>query len=881
MSSFVERDAVEVVIAAQWNRILGSTPDSLDSDFFESGGNSLAAARMTNALNKAFRSEFPVQVVFDARTFRGISDWIRRGVPKSGKRLVTLNDRGDGIPLLLLPTGGGGVIGLQRFGGAPFNRPVFGLQVRGLDPRDGEPFDDLEKLLTDFVQVIEASDLPNTLHLAGYCTGGTFAYELARMLRARGRRVVSVSLFNTSLYRRPVVLQELISERLANIAGNMGLEVSADQPGAAEVFHAMRTKGVDIVEADLASFEARLRVYGSLWMAVTGYRPEPQDIPVRFFSSADRHDPRDMSLLTGDDRDWPDIGLHDFQMHDVEVNHTNMLRHEPTLVAIEQALVELDATVDRPSAKAARPAEGAQPVSVPTGREALIALGRGPDLPLADLRPVHELAADFMEAQPEELAVSSNGISITYGELDLWASEIAANLLAAGVTPGSRVGVLAEPSASMVAAVLGILRCGGAYVPADSGHPDNRIDSVLSDAGVVALVVTPTTQERAVVAGLPRVCTERRPMGEGRAPVHESGSEDPVDHAYVIYTSGSTGEPKGVLVGHNELAASTLARRTVYPGKPVYLLVSPLAFDSSVAGIWGTLTAGGHLVVATAAEVRDPRLLAGLIERYDVTHLLCVPSLYAVLLDVMEMIGTEGKSTLSAVILAGEPMPEQLMERHFLFHGDIVQLYNEYGPTETTVWASYARFDTPAPVTIGRPIPGTRLYVLDEEQNPVSVGTTGELYVGGKGVSRGYHGRPEATALAFSSDPFACTGELMYRTGDLVQWTAEGTLKFVGRRDHQVKIRGHRIELGAVETHLAALPQVREAVVTPNAASTGLIAFVSAPKPVQPDPAELRSLLAELLPPPMVPERIEILAEFPRTINGKVDRAALTGREKQ
>ncbi|OKJ95255.1 amino acid adenylation protein [Streptomyces sp. CB03234] len=678
----------------------------------------------------------------------------------------------------------------------------------------------------------------------------------------------------------------------------------------------MKDRSEDILEADLASFEARLRVYGSLWTAVTGYRPRPQDIPVRLFATPDRYHPDDVALMGEDDRDWSELGFRDFRAYDVEVSHRDMLRHDPTLHAIERSLAELDAPVSESVPAAATavadllpdPAEEVDP-------DTLLALGHGEQLTGTDTDtvPVHVRVTEWMRTHPERVAVSSGGASVTYGQLDSWATRVAAGLAAAGVTRGHRVGVLAEPSLAMVAAVLGTLRCGAAYVPVDTAHPDARIGSILSDAGVTAVAVTPLTASRAVAPGLPRVVvggnwTEEDQGAAGRAAddtsvhprkphephepheryePHEPSYEDagPEDTAYLIYTSGSTGEPKGVLVGHRELAASTAARRTVYPGEPVFLLVSPLAFDSSVAGIWGTLTAGGHLVVATSEEVRDPGLLVRLVARHGVTHLLCVPSLYAVLLDAAEHLGMDALRSLGTVTVAGEPLPQSLLHRHFELLSDTkVALVNEYGPTEATVWASYARFDAPGPVSIGRPVPGTRLYVLDEECRPVRVGVTGELYIGGAGVARGYHGRPEATGRVFLTDPFAgVDGARMYRTGDLVRWNRDGTLDFVGRRDHQVKIRGHRVELGAVEAQLAAQPGVREAVVVANDTGTGLIAFAlasTAPPATAPgdhlaDERTLRTRMAELLPAVMVPESILLLPDFPRTVNGKVDRAAL------
>jgi amino acid adenylation domain-containing protein len=352
------------------------------------------------------------------------------------------------------------------------------------------------------------------------------------------------------------------------------------------------------------------------------------------------------------------------------------------------------------------------------------------------------------------------------------------------------------------------------------------------------------------------------------------------DPAYVIYTSGSTGEPKGVVVEHRNLAASTAARRLAYPGSPTFLMVSPLAFDSSVAGIWGTLTAGGLLVVPDSTEVRDAERLVQLIELHAVTHVLCVPSLYQVVLDAVQRLGIERVRSLDTVIVAGEPLPEPLVRRHFAVHGNRVALVNEYGPTEATVWASYHRFTGPEPVSIGGPVPGSMLYVLDDGLRPVPTGVTGELFVGGAGVARGYLGRPDQTGAVFLADPNAVEKDArMYRTGDLVRWTEAGTLEFIGRRDHQVKIRGHRVELGAVEAAIQHIPGVRGAVVEPDDSHTTLLAFVVTSGELGSEP--IRAELAELLPATLLPARILMLDRFPVSLNGKVDRAGLRALARQ
>ncbi|WP_416972676.1 non-ribosomal peptide synthetase [Streptomyces sp. 4F14] len=492
--------------------------------------------------------------------------------------------------------------------------------------------------------------------------------------------------------------------------------------------------------------------------------------------------------------------------------------------------------------------------------------------PHEELSPVHEVVARIAGSDPLRIAVRSRGTELSYGELDAWARRIAASVRAAGAGRGERIGVLVEPSTAMIAAVLGILYAGAAYVPADPAHPDQRIADVFADAGVSAVIVADGTSGRLPALTCPVIRAED--AREGEEVTAAAVAVTPDDAAYIIYTSGSTGEPKGVLVEHGQLSASTWARRAVYPGAPVFLLVSPLAFDSSVAGVWGTLTAGGCLVVAAAGEIRDPERLAGLAERWQVTRLLCVPLLYSALLDAVTRQGMR-LDALDTVIVAGESPAEALVERHFALFGRTVALVNEYGPTEATVWASFRRYEAPEPISIGGPVPGVRLYVLNEELKPVPRGVSGELFIGGAGVARGYFGRPEATAEAFIGDPFTdVEGATMYRTGDLALWNEHGELEFIGRRDQQVKIRGHRIELGAVEAHLRTAPGVSDAAVVTDAERTRLVGFVLSSPGVSPE--SIREHVAGRLPQAMVPNWIHVLDRFPVTGNGKIDRKRLS-----
>ncbi|HUO38544.1 MAG TPA: amino acid adenylation domain-containing protein [Mycobacterium sp.] len=505
----------------------------------------------------------------------------------------------------------------------------------------------------------------------------------------------------------------------------------------------------------------------------------------------------------------------------------------------------------------------------------LIALGCGGPLPAGEFLTVQQSVANFTCTTPAAAAVISGGASLTYGELDAWARGIAALLSARGVRHGDHVGVLVEPSPAMVAAVLGVLQAGAAYVPVSILQPRRRIAEILRDARVSAVVVADDAGAAVADLDLPIIdATDAAVAAPCATPPTTCVPVEATDPAYLIYTSGTTGEPKGVVVEHGQLAASTLARRCVYPGAPIFLLVSPLAFDSSVAGLWGTLTSGGCLVVAARGEVQDPERLIRLVAAHRVTHLLCVPALYESLLRTAERLDTAELSTLRTVTVAGEQLAQQVVERHFRLFPVSVTLVNEYGPTETTVWASYHRFEGLGPVTIGRPIPGARLYVLDDELRPVRRGERGELFVAGAGVARGYFGRPEATARAFLDDPFAPTaGARMYRTGDVVRWNAAGTLDFIGRRDQQVKIRGCRVELGVVAATLRSLAGVRDAAVVADREQASLTGFVLASPEI--GAHSLREQLKDQLPAAMVPDHIRVVDRLPRTMNGKVDAAAL------
>ncbi|WP_328323382.1 MULTISPECIES: non-ribosomal peptide synthetase [unclassified Streptomyces] len=490
-------------------------------------------------------------------------------------------------------------------------------------------------------------------------------------------------------------------------------------------------------------------------------------------------------------------------------------------------------------------------------------------------RTVLDLIREHVLARPDAPAVVSHDGRLDYAGLDAAAGSLAAALRAAGCAPGDRVALCLDRGVLMPVAVLAILRCGAAYVPLDSRNPAERLAGMVTDSGATVLLADETGQQALAGAdpGLPVVdpaVAWTTPAAGTTVPV------TPEQPAYVIFTSGSTGRPKGVEITHRNLAHATRARLSVYRPEPdsAALLIPTIAFDSSVAVLFGTLGAGGCLVVPGEKESGDPAALAQLAVEHGVTDLLCVPSLYRALLE--ELAAREGVRLRRAVV-AGEEFPVVLADRH---HEALpaVLLFNEYGPTEATVWCTVQQVtpERSERVPIGRPRPGVRLYVVGPDGAQVPYGARGELWIGGPSVAVGYVGSPELTAGRFLDDPFAPgTGTRVYRTGDLVRYRPGGVLEFLGRTDRQVKIRGFRVELEEIESRLAAQPGVTAAAVvdrTDESGSTRLAAYVVVRAPVTAD--SVRAAAERALPAYMLPA-IDVLPELPTLPNGKVDHAAL------
>ncbi|MFG2082101.1 amino acid adenylation domain-containing protein [Micromonospora tulbaghiae] len=499
--------------------------------------------------------------------------------------------------------------------------------------------------------------------------------------------------------------------------------------------------------------------------------------------------------------------------------------------------------------------------------------------------PAHLLFEEQARRRPDAVAVRSTTGTLSYGELNRDANAIAWRLRDLGAGPGTVVGIALRRGPGMIAAVLGVLKAGGIYLPVEPGLPSERAGFMLADAGAAFLLTGSATEGWNLPDQVRRVDPEAPAAGPPETRTDPPPVSGPDDIAYVIYTSGSTGRPKGVAVAHRAvLNLLNWAYRTfAFDERDLGLSVTSLGFDLSVFDILGLLGRGAGLYVADDAQQKDPELLLDVLLDEPVTFWNSAPTTLHQLAPLLPArVGDPGATDLRLVFLSGDYTPLTLPDqvRDVFPNAHLVSLG---GATEATVWSNYFRIGFVDPrwrsIPYGRPIDNSRYYILDDDLEPCPVGVAGDLYIAGDCLSAGYWRRPGLTAERFVADPFARTpGELMYRTGDLASYFPDGTMCFLGRSDHQVKIRGFRVELGEVEHRLRLHETVHDVVVLARSDAAGdnkLVAYVIPRPGATPAVRDLRAYAAEALPDYMVPNVVVFVGEFPATSNGKLDRAAL------
>ncbi len=488
---------------------------------------------------------------------------------------------------------------------------------------------------------------------------------------------------------------------------------------------------------------------------------------------------------------------------------------------------------------------------------------------------LHQLIEAQVDRSPEAVAAICGSQRATYAELDTRANQLGWTLREAGIGSGSRVGICVERSLDLLVAALAVQKCGAAYVPLDPAFPADRLSFMAGDSGLAALIVHDRTQndapraegakiidldaERALIAARP---VHRLPTPEG------SNSVAP---AYVIYTSGSTGKPKGVMVPHQAVVnfITSMALEPGFKQNDRLLAVTTLSFDIAVLELYAPLSVGARVVIASREEAADGDLLDEAIDEHGITIMQATPTTWRLLLQAGFRPGADFK-----ILCGGEAFPQDLAKRLLEVGGEV---WNLYGPTETTVWSTCTQLTSPvSDIMIGRPIANTSVHVVDAQGELAPWGSPGELWIGGDGVTLGYHERPELTAERFVTNPFA-PGRA-YRTGDIVRLRGPGELEYLRRNDNQVKLRGYRIELGEIEATLSSQPGVKQCVVIvreDQPSDPRLVAYLVVSGDADSSDASLRKQLRGLLPQYMIPQHFVVLERIPLTPNGKVDRRAL------
>jgi amino acid adenylation domain-containing protein len=501
-------------------------------------------------------------------------------------------------------------------------------------------------------------------------------------------------------------------------------------------------------------------------------------------------------------------------------------------------------------------------------------------------RLVHHAVEEHARLRPDAIAVRSGNATLTYGELNCRANQLAHRLRKLGVGPEVIVGICSERSVEMMVALIGILKSGGAYLALDPSYPKSRLAFMLDEARVKALVTLEVLNHQ-----LPENFAQRIYLDSDEEALSRESDQNPAsgvapeNMAYVIYTSGSTGKPKGIMIEHGSLAnyvawANELMLDDTVKSVPA---VQALTFDGSLKQMFSPLLRGIEVRIMEKTEVADPVTLLQALKEQKNVRFSSVPSMWKAVLDAIESDSAIPRDLIARAFVGGEELPKSLVDRTFAHFPDLL-LWNFYGPSEITATATAALVRAGEQITIGRPIAGKKIHILDAQLQPVPIGVAGEIYIGNEGVARGYLQRADLTAESFIPDPFNPEpGARLYRTRDRGRYLADGSIEFLGRYDHQVKVRGFRIELGEIEAALREHHGLSEAVALIRKGADDekyIAAYIVPAQQPAPTAGELRAWLKDRLPEYMVPSTWVHLEHLPLTSSGKLDRGSLPEPER-
>ena len=927
-------DDVEKRLAEIWQDILDRSRVGASDDFFELGGHSLLALRLIARVEIVFGKKIPVAAVFHARTVAQMAILLReKSQPANATSIVEIQSQGSRPPLMLVHGAGGGMFwgyaALANHLGT--DQPVYGFKSRGLD--GCAELASVEEIARQYVADLRAFQPRGPYYLGGYCFGGNVAYEMARELHAQGEKVALLALINcmppNSSYDRIHFSAAFCAKFLKNLIywSNYVLHLKRGRRREflgwklrairTKLLHKLRLSGKAPLDFNIEDFvdltsqpEGRRSLWESHVHALFKHQPKPCAGRLTLFRT------RGHTLLCSfdDTFGWSDLAAGGVTVRIVSGAHETIM-DEPHVHSLADELRKcLDESntateaVFPPQERRETTDSGA--TDTQTVREVVSPFKRNgeacssfgeesmthPKTNDSQLKCVHEMFEDQVARTPGAVAVVFRKEQMTYAELNRRADEVADHLRALGIGPDVPVGICLERSLEMVIGVLAVLKAGGAYLPLDPAYPNDRLKLMIENSRS-PLVLTQRKLEgnfKYEISNFKLFCIEEllepthtSPNGSRTRTTDEDGSASRLAHpepsppsalrppqssdlAYIIHTSGSTGVPKGVAIEHRNAVNFICWARQAFTREELagVLFSTSLCFDLSVFELFVTLSTGGKVIMARNA-IELPDLPA----KNEVTLLNMVPSAATELLRLNAI-----PPSVQVINLAGEPLKTALVDRLYAL-GTVKKVHDLYGPSETTTYSTYALRQAGAPATIGRPIANTQIHLLDGNRQPVANGEIGEIYIGGAGVARGYLHRPDLTAERFVPNLLnSNTNARLYRTGDLARWRPDDNLEFLGRIDHQIKIRGYRVELGEIETVLAQHPAVCECVViaredTPD--EKRLVAYVVQGSDNAVGSAEFRRFLQTKLPDYMVPSAFVPLETLPLTPNGKVDRKRL------